>query len=76
MPPVLTEPGFVGTTLKNVTVPEGRDVVLSCTVKNLDGHKVSEMKVFFKKKSPHQYQLILGVTKEGRGREDTNKEGF
>jgi len=34
-----TEPGFVGT-LKNVTVPEGRDVVLSCSVKNLDGHKV------------------------------------
>jgi hypothetical protein len=35
----LSEPGFVGT-LKNVTVPEGREVVLSCTVKNLDGHKV------------------------------------
>lgn len=34
-----TEPGFVGT-LKNVTVPEGRDVALSCSVKNLDGHKV------------------------------------
>ena len=39
--PVLGEPGFVGNTLKNVTVPEGRDVTLSCTVKNLDGHKVS-----------------------------------
>jgi hypothetical protein len=35
----LSEPGFVGT-LKNVTVPEGREVVLSCSVKNLDGHKV------------------------------------
>ena len=35
------EPNFVGTTLKNITVPEGRDVVLSCTVKNLDGHKVA-----------------------------------
>ena len=37
----LSEPGFVRETLKNVTVPEGRDVLLSCTVKNLDGHKVS-----------------------------------
>ena len=36
----LSEPGFVRETLKNVTVPEGRDVLLSCTVKNLDGHKV------------------------------------
>ena len=36
----LAEPGFVRETLANVTVPEGRDVVLSCTVKNLDGHKV------------------------------------
>ena len=35
------EPSFVGTSLKNITVPEGRDVVLSCTVKNLDGHKVA-----------------------------------
>jgi hypothetical protein len=36
----LAEPGFVRETLKNVTVPEGRNVLLSCTVKNLDGHKV------------------------------------
>ena len=36
----LSEPGFVHETLKNVTVPKGRDVILSCTVKNLDGHKV------------------------------------
>ena len=35
------EPGFIGH-LKNVTVPEGRDVTLSCTVKNLQGHKVCE----------------------------------
>ena len=35
------EPSFVGSSLKNITVPEGRDVVLSCTVKNLDGHKVA-----------------------------------
>ncbi|XP_040566697.1 limbic system-associated membrane protein isoform X2 [Lepeophtheirus salmonis] len=35
------EPGFVGSTVKNVTVPEGRDVLLSCTVKNLEGHKVA-----------------------------------
>ena len=40
----LSEPGFVRETLKNVTVPEGRDVLLSCTVKNLDGHKVSKNK--------------------------------
>ena len=39
-PVTLTEPGFVGQSLRNVTVPEGRDVVLSCTVKHLDGHKV------------------------------------
>ena len=31
----------MGSSLKNITVPEGRDVVLSCTVKNLDGHKVA-----------------------------------
>ena len=36
----LSEPGFVREMIKNVTVPEGRDVLLSCTVKNLDGHKV------------------------------------
>ena len=40
----LGEPGFVRETLKNVTVPEGRDVLLSCTVKNLDSHKVGNMK--------------------------------
>jgi len=40
-PVTLTEPGFVGQSLRNVTVPEGRDVVLSCTVKHLDGHKVA-----------------------------------
>ena len=40
----LGEPGFVRETLKNVTVPEGRDVLLSCTVKNLDSHKVRNMK--------------------------------
>ena len=40
----LGEPGFVRETLKNVTVPEGRDVLLSCTVKNLDSHKVRTMK--------------------------------
>ena len=40
----LSEPGFVRETLKNVTVPEGRDVLLSCTVKNLDGHKVRQTK--------------------------------
>ena len=27
--------------LKNITVHEGQDVVLSCTVKDLDGHKVA-----------------------------------
>lgn len=36
---ILAEPGFIGN-LKNVTVPEGRDVVLTCVVKNLEGHKV------------------------------------
>ena len=36
----LSEPGFVRETLNNVTVSEGRDVLLSCTVKNLGGHKV------------------------------------
>jgi hypothetical protein len=35
-----SEPSFIGH-LKNVTVPEGRDVTLSCTVKNLEGHKVT-----------------------------------
>jgi len=35
------EPSFVGSTLKNITVAEGHDVVLSCTVKNLDGHEVA-----------------------------------
>ncbi len=34
-----SEPGFVSN-LRNVTVPEGRDVTLSCTVKNLQEHKV------------------------------------
>ncbi len=34
-----SEPGFVSN-LRNVTVPEGRDVTLSCTVKNLGEHKV------------------------------------
>ena len=43
----LGEPGFVRETLKNVTVPEGRDVLLSCTVKNLDSHKVRNMKSFY-----------------------------
>jgi hypothetical protein len=37
---IQAEPGIVGSSLKNITVPEGRDVVLSCTVKNLNGHKV------------------------------------
>ena len=36
----LSEPGFVRETLNNVTVPEGRDALLSCTVENLDNHKV------------------------------------
>ena len=43
----LGEPGFVRETLKNVTVPEGRDVLLSCTVKNLDSHKVRNMKSLY-----------------------------
>lgn len=38
---IIPEPSFVGAALKNITVPEGRDVVLSCTVKNLQGHKVA-----------------------------------
>ncbi|XP_059080787.1 limbic system-associated membrane protein-like isoform X2 [Tigriopus californicus] len=37
---ILAEPGFIGN-LKNVTVPEGRDVMLTCTVKNLESHKVA-----------------------------------
>ena len=36
---ILPDPGFVGQ-LKNETVPEGRDVALVCTVKNLGQHKV------------------------------------
>ena len=43
----LGEPGFVRETLKNVTVPEGRDVLLSCTVKNLDSHKVRAFLSFY-----------------------------
>ena len=43
----LSEPGFVGTS-KNVTVPEGREVVLSCTVKNFEGHKVKSLFDTFK----------------------------
>ena len=34
-------PSFVDPFLKNITVSEGQDVVLSCTVKDLDGHKVA-----------------------------------
>lgn len=37
---ILPDPGFVGH-LRNVTVPEGRDVALVCTVKNLGAHKVA-----------------------------------
>jgi hypothetical protein len=33
------EPDFLSG-VKNVTVPEGRDVTLSCSVKNLGSHKV------------------------------------
>ncbi len=36
------EPGFVSN-LRNVTVPEGRDVTLSCIVKNLQEHKVRQV---------------------------------
>ena len=39
---MLSEPGILGTS-KNITVPEGGEVVLSCTVKNLEGHKVVEL---------------------------------
>ena len=31
----------MGSHLKNTTVSEGQDVVLSCTVNDLDGHKVA-----------------------------------
>ena len=34
------DPDFVSG-VKNVTVPEGRDVVLSCAVRNLGEHRVS-----------------------------------
>lgn len=33
------EPEFIGP-MSNVTVPAGRDAVLSCSVANLGGHKV------------------------------------
>ena len=33
------EPDFISG-VKNVTVPEGRDVTLSCSVRNLGSHKV------------------------------------
>ena len=41
-----SEPGFVSN-LRNVTVPEGRDVTLSCTVKNLQEHKVGFHKMIY-----------------------------
>ena len=37
---IQVEPGFIGNNPRNVTVPEGRDVKLQCTVKNLRGHRV------------------------------------
>ena len=36
--------------LRNVTVPEGRDVALVCTVKNLGAHKVSSSGHFDRKR--------------------------
>ena len=55
----LSEPGFVRETLKNVTVPEGRDVLLSCTVKNLDGHKVRNTKAW---KNVEQVAIIIAYS--------------
>ena len=43
-PPLQLEPDFTGPPLENQTVPEGRDVMLSCTVKNLQKHKASVVK--------------------------------
>ena len=65
------EPGFVGSSLKNVTVPEGRDIILSCTVKNLDEHKVAWIHLDRSAILTVDKQVItrnarIGVSHEGR----------
>ena len=65
------EPGFVGSSLKNITVPEGRDVILSCTVKNLDEHKVAWIHLDRSAILTVDKQVItrnarIGVSHEGR----------
>ena len=39
------EPDFLSG-VKNMTVPEGRDVTLSCSVKNLGSHKVRPFRFY------------------------------
>ena len=65
------EPGFVGSSLKNITVPEGRDVILSCTVKNLGEHKVAWIHLDRSAILTVDKQVItrnarIGVSHEGR----------
>ena len=63
-------PDFIGG-VKNVTVPEGRDVILSCTVVRLGTHKVQGApkitnvdikRAFFSGKSIKLSSLLLTLT--------------